>query len=398
MKLVKVIVFMTVLFVLSSFLDFPIIRQFVGFFYLTIIPGYLLLRIFGISKISDIEKAIFSIALSLAFLMFIGLLANQLSPLFGFDEPLSFLSSMLVCGISIPMLAILYRAKGMNEDVKLPNIASIDLLYISLPFLSVVAVLFSKIQETNIPLLLLLSSVAFIFAFNVLKKKEYEEHRYALIIYVVSLTLLFHWSLISSYVTGWDIQTEYNVMKTVQNSSYWNAYTIFENVYYGSYYQMLSITILPVIYSNILGIAATWVFKIIYPVIFSFVSVAVFKFSKPYLGNKGAFIAAFFFMAQGTYYTEMLGLARQMIAEVFLAAFILILLHKDMNKSTKKAMFFICSFGISVSHYALTYILIFILVAYYVLGRLSLVRRGGSVRIGLSDIIFLTSFSLFWYI
>ncbi|MCJ7632028.1 DUF2206 domain-containing protein [Candidatus Bathyarchaeota archaeon] len=399
MKLVKILVVMQVLFVLSTLLDISIIRQFFGFFYLTFIPGYLLLRIFGISNISDIEKVIFSIATSLAFLMFIGLLTDQLLPIFGVDRPLSFLYLTTVYGISIPILAaILYITRGMNEDVKLPNIASTDLLYFSLPFLCVIGVLFSKIQESNILLLLTLSLIALVFAFNVLKKKEYEEYRYAFIIYVVSLALLFHWSLISSYITGWDIQTEYNVMKTVQNAAYWNGYETFQNVFYGSYYQMLSITVLPVAYSNTLGMDATWVFKILYPVIFSFVPVAIFKFSKSYIGNRGAFIAAFFFMVQGTYYTEMLGLARQMIAEVFLAAFILVVLRNDMNETSKKILLLFFSFGISVSHYSLTYILIFILVAYYILGKLSLARRGDSIRIGIFNISFLISFSFLWYI
>ena len=65
----------------------------------------------------------------------------------------------------------------------------------------------------------------------------------------------------------------------------------------GRYNAMLSITILPTVYSNMLGMDPELVFKIIYPLIFAFVPIALYALWKPYIGKKFAFLASFLFMA-----------------------------------------------------------------------------------------------------
>jgi len=84
---------------------------------------------------------------------------------------------------------------------------------------------------------------------------------------------------------------------------------------------MLSITILPTIYSSLLNIDPTWTYKILYPPIFSFVPLILFKLWQRKLGSMKAFVASFLLVAQNTFYTEMLGLNRQMIGDLFFDLF-----------------------------------------------------------------------------
>ena len=94
---------------------------------------------------------------------------------------------------------------------------------------------------------------------------------------------------------------------------------------------MLSITVLPTVYSNMLGMDPTWVYKIIYPLIFALVPVGLYALWQPYIGKKFAFLAAFLFMAQSTFFTEMTALNRQMIGELFFVLLLLVLLNKKIK-------------------------------------------------------------------
>ena len=76
---------------------------------------------------------------------------------------------------------------------------------------------------------------------------------------------------------------------------------------FGRYNAMLSITVLPTVYSNMLGMSLTWVYKIIYPLIFALVPVGLYLLWKPYIGKKFAFFSAFLFMADITFFTELTG-------------------------------------------------------------------------------------------
>jgi uncharacterized membrane protein len=59
-------------------LNVPIIRQIVVFIYLSFIPGFVLLKLLKLTETMLVEKILFMVGLSLAFLMFVGLLINQL--------------------------------------------------------------------------------------------------------------------------------------------------------------------------------------------------------------------------------------------------------------------------------------------------------------------------------
>lgn len=76
----------TVMFILATYvllyvsviLDVPILRQCVGFVFLTFLPGFVLFRALGIKTDSVTVEFSLYVSISIAFVMFIGLLANTL--------------------------------------------------------------------------------------------------------------------------------------------------------------------------------------------------------------------------------------------------------------------------------------------------------------------------------
>ena len=61
----------------------PIITPLIVFFYLTFIPGYLILRILKIHELGSITSLLYAVGLSILSVMVLGFLANTLLPLLG---------------------------------------------------------------------------------------------------------------------------------------------------------------------------------------------------------------------------------------------------------------------------------------------------------------------------
>ena len=171
---------------------------------------------------------------------------------------------------------------------------------------------------------------------------------YPLLLVSISVALLYHIVLISPNIYGWDINQEYYFFSFVNKSGHWNpAYPISD-----PYNTLLSITILPAVLSAVTGIDGLWVFKIIYPLIFSLVPVVLYSAFEPHVGKKQAFLAAFFFMSYQSYYTELTALAREQIAEVLLALFLMLMLKNRLKTLSEKSIAIILIFGLIVSHYS----------------------------------------------
>ena len=95
-------------------LDVPIARQIIMFTYLTFVPGIVILSIFRLRGLSVAETLLFSVGLSIAFLMFTGLLMNELYPLLGISEPLSPLP--LISTINVVLLLLYIIDLVLNKD------------------------------------------------------------------------------------------------------------------------------------------------------------------------------------------------------------------------------------------------------------------------------------------
>jgi uncharacterized membrane protein len=82
------LLFLQLIVYFTVFVDVPVARQVIGFIYLSFIPGLIIVKLLKLDELERLEIVLFSIGISVAFLMFAGLLINTLFPLFGVSEPL----------------------------------------------------------------------------------------------------------------------------------------------------------------------------------------------------------------------------------------------------------------------------------------------------------------------
>jgi len=398
-----IVVTLQVAMYLTLFLNFSLARIVIGIAYLTFIPGYIMVRLLKIGSLSTLESILYSVAFSIAFLMAAGGVINQFGSLIGITFPLATLPiSLFINTIVIIGAAVVYlQQKPMSPigQSHTPFKRSM-LLLVLIPIISIIGAYFVNVTGNNFILLIMILSIVGLFIGSFYSDKLPKSQTfYAFAIAMIALALLMHVSLMSNYILpyGGDSPVELYVFRGTQLGLHWDpVFMIPSDEAVGRYNAMLSITILPTVYSNMLGLDATWVFKIIYPLIFAMVPVGLYLLWQPYIGKRLSFAAAFLFMAQMTFFTEMLALNRQMIAELFFVMLLLLLLNKKVPDGAKFAGFAVLSFGLIVSHYALAEIFLFLILAAWAVSKFYI--RKPSFNLQLSFVVFFFVAMFLWYI
>ena len=340
-------------------IQIPIIRQLIGFIYLTFIPGIIILRILKLHKLGNIETLLYTVGLSIATLMFTGLLMNTVYPLFGISGPISI--TPLIITISFIVLALCVLSYIRDKDFSNPSFIDIEdilsppaLFLCLIPFLAIFGTYLINFYHKNILLMFLIIILALIvvlIAFD----KFIPKNLYPLAVFVIAISLLYHRWLISMYLGGADVHVEYYLCNLVETNGIWDP-TI-----PNTYNAMLSIVMLAPFYSIISNMDMIWVFKIIYPLLFSLVPLGLYRVFQKQIGDKIAFLSCFFFVSFCNFW--IVSSRRQSIAEFFLVLLILAMIDKDMNKIKRSFLFIVFGISLAVSHYGTSYIYMFCLIS-----------------------------------
>jgi uncharacterized membrane protein len=336
-----------------------LLRQLICFVYLVFVPGVLILRALRLHGLGPVETPLYSIGLSLTTLMLAGLGLNTLLPLIGYDRPISLfpLTAALTAVVLVLCVICYLRDRHYKGDATVEldaGLASRALLLLLLPFMAIFGTYVMNHYGNNTLLLVMILAIAVIVllaGFDRLIPRQL----YPLAILAIAIALLFHNSLISDSLIGWDIHQEKFVADAVINGGSWNS-----SVDY-ILNSMLSIMMLAPIFSIFLDANVIWVYKIVFPLLFAFVPVALYQAYRKQSDEKVGFMAAFFFVSLVVFFSEMLAIARQEIAELFLALLVMLIVDRSMEKTRWSLLFLIFAASLVLSHYGLTFIFIGIL-------------------------------------
>lgn len=391
-KFVLAIVSFQLLADLAILMNVPIARQVLGFIYLTIVPGTTLLVLFRMYSLNFTEKFLFSVGLSSVFVMLIGLVVNQIGLWLGSLVVLSTPTLLIAMNSAVFFLCaisyFLQRSKQWNKSK--PNFSLRWVLTICFPLLAILGTIYVNLNGNSVILLLMIG----IIALTVLISPARARTNFALILLMISIAVLFYESLISNYIVGHDVHAAYHVFKVTQNSAVWNSVINETDIHILRYNQMLTLTIFPAMYSNVLNIEGTWIFKIVFPLIFALVPVGLYQLYQKYMQKKVAFLAAFFILADITFYWEMPGLPAQMIAELFLVLSLIVVFHEEISPPKRMIFFTIFSAGMIVSHYGISYIFMFFLLFGWLVPFFR--KKQQKIRIVYVIVFFVLAFS--WYV
>ena len=334
------------------------LRAIFSFIFLTTIPGLLIMLSLKVRKIGFWEYFVYSIGLSIAFLMFGGLFINSTLPLFGIGKPLSLIP--LLVSLNIFLLIFWFIAFKRNKEIlltnKFPKLSRLNKIFFAIPvifiFLSIFGATVLNNNGSNYLTMSMIIGIAIYVFLLVLLKNKLNEHIYPFAILSISLALLLATSLRSNYAFGSDITTEYFMFQLTKKNFYWSML----NFPHHPYNSCLSITILPTILNSSLNINEQYIFKILYQLIFIFTSVSIFLTIKRYKKTIFAFLASCFFIFNPTFFIVMPMHTREEIALLYVSLILLVLFNEKINPKLKNILFLVFGFSMVISHYSTTYI------------------------------------------
>jgi uncharacterized membrane protein len=275
-----------------------------------------------IREIGFWEYLVYTIGLSIAFLMFGGLFINWTLPLVGIDKPLSLVPLFVSFNIFLLIfwLIVFTQNKEITLKIKLPKLDWLNKIFFITPviftLLSILGAIILNNRGPNYLTIIMLGGIAIYVFFIVLFRKKLNENIYPWAVLMLSISLLLMYSLRSWHVLGWDINQEYLVFALTNSAKYWSPYTSG-----GAYNSCISITILPTIFASFAKINNEYIYKLFFPILFSIVPLMIYLSTKKFLSEGYAFLTSFFFISQYWFIAQMPALTRQEMAFIFISLF-----------------------------------------------------------------------------
>ena len=389
-------------------LNFLIFWQLAVFIFLIFVPGFLILKLLNIKKIKIVDEILFSIGLSIAFVMFFGFSINELYLILGISEPLS----IIPLGISLTffisfLFFYVYRRDfshplfSLKRKFKFSRASFIGVGIISLSVvLSVIGALTITNYYISFPIFVgMFLLIVILFALSS-QNKFISSDLYPYLIFAISLALCLHILLISRYIIGTDAHLEYYVFRISVLKGSWGLLPIdIQPTAIVNYNAMLSITILPAFYSILMNVKGEILFKILYPFIFSLIPVVLFRVYENQIGKSNSLLSTIFFISSPLvfYGTEFLTLNRQIVAELFLVLAVFVLLNKNIQLTKRRVLLIIFGVALAVSHYSIGYIFLGIISLLFVYQKIKHKSQDEKV-LNIPTVSILVVFSFLWYI
>jgi uncharacterized membrane protein len=338
------------------------------------VPGVLLLRALRVSAYSVGSFPVYVPAASLVFLLAAGLGASLLGPVVGVEQPLR--TEPLLVAVGVPWLVLLALGARAPEEARirwdgvLPQARNLWPLLLPLGAAAGAARLSSSGDAALATIVVTASGAALLGALMAAKRLSHVQ--LMLVLYGVSLALMWSFSLPGPSVYGFDIQTELNVVRETIGTGVWE--TAHPDDAYGA---MLSLTVLPATLHSLTGLSELALLKALYPALFALFPVALFGLANRFMRRRYAYFAAAFVVVHSFFFQQLPAIARQEIGLLLLVVLFAALLERRLGRRAGAWAFVaLLGLGVAVTHYSTDYLAVGMLAGGLALGLvISLVRR-----------------------
>lgn len=327
---------------------------------LCFLPGVALLRMFRIVLKNPSAGVLYSFGLSILVLMFSGLIANQTLPFVEVMRPLELWgalgawNSMTILIIVAAIISNHYKVRV--ERWKFSKWTTPAWLLLFLSTLAPCLAVFGAFRLNNGGDALVagatLCYIGALVIYAFLLRRRLPDGLLAWFIFSIGLAILLMTSMRGWDIVGHDIEREFRVYNLTHMHGLWNIALDRD-----PYNACLSITILPEMFSRLLDISGTVVFKVILQVIFAACPAVIYVLLRQYTPKLGALVGCLLFISYPTFINDSAMLTRQGIAYLFFALALLIMANK-IQKRRFKVIFLLCALGAILSHYSTAYMFV----------------------------------------
>lgn len=213
-------------------------------------------------------------------------------------------------------------------------------------------------------------------------------------LYILTVALLFTTAARSNYISGVDMNIEYQMMQTTILDGAWSPVSIKH-----AYYYMLSLTLFPLSISTITGLSALEISKYFIPFIYALVTVFLYMSARNLYRGRSALFPVLIFIAIPTFLSGLSIPYRQQLAFVVISMIIYIVSSSQFS-FFKNISLYILTFALVTSHYTSTYIYIVLLATGLLLKfilRLLFKIQTPYKYLSWTYLLFTTIFTFVWY-
>jgi uncharacterized membrane protein len=349
------------------------------------LPGLLVMRALRAEPGAISRFPVYVVCGSLAVLMIGGLLVDLVGPGLGISRPLATVplavSISLVCVLLIGISAI-RRAPLWGDYIGGPP--AIPWLWpLLLPVIAWGGAMRLNNGHDGAVAIVAVAVTGVALLAGVWGAPRWSAGRTGVLLFGASLALMWGFSLRGHFVYGFDLSGEYQTFIQVLHAGRWHV--SHRNDSYGA---MLSLTILPSVFTNLTGASPLLVLKVIFPLLFAFFPVAVFLLATRALSVRFAYLAVLFIVVQDYLFQQLPAIARQEIALLFFACLIAAMLDTRLRRGAQVGLLAVFGVGLVLSHYGTTYITVALLGAALVLelGRWLIATRARRAPVGTAAI------------
>ncbi|WP_336000329.1 DUF2206 domain-containing protein [Halorientalis halophila] len=326
----------------------PLLRELLGIVFLTFVPGLIVLVVLGYPDESVATTACFAFGLSLISIMLVGAVASIVLPEVGIARV-----------IELPVLSLSYigfaalGAAVSDGDITLvlerdQFVSPVTLGLLLLPFLSVLGSVYYHQTGTNSILLALVLVIALLPVCIVAFSDE--SWYFPLVIWCVSLALLYHGRVIQFYTFTQPLpQITMEQGRWIPNYGAGVGSLLANGVLFPSY---AVVTGLP--------IEVEW--NLVNPLLVSFLPVTLYEMFRRYFSPRAALLSVFIFVSSYSFYVLYPTAGRAATPVIFLALLGLAFSTDRLSPRTQHVSLLAFGFGIAVSHYGTAYVVMFALV------------------------------------
>ncbi|HSW81070.1 MAG TPA: DUF2206 domain-containing protein [Candidatus Saccharimonas sp.] len=335
----------------------------VGFPYLLFVPGYFVVLLLNMHRLSGLLKLLFSLAFSLALLIFWPLIGNAVLPLLHVNRPLDTVVLIPEIGLLVVLLWIAlawrnkWRFKAKLDALTVKKPAGIDVAFALTPLIFVGLAIMGSTSLNNggsnlFTVIMLVGMTVYIGALMYMANRLRQSTLF-IAVFLLGLSLLFMTSLRGWYITGHDIQHEFRLFMQTTTNGRWSM-----GVAKDAYNACLSVTLLPTVFYRLLDVQTYYVFKVLFQIIFAFVPCLVLLTGQSFLkgaAKRTALLATLYFVSFPTFFTDMPMLNRQELALLFAGIMVWLIFNRSLSLWTRRIAFLAMVACVIVSHYSTNY-------------------------------------------
>ncbi|MFD0146468.1 MULTISPECIES: DUF2206 domain-containing protein [unclassified Streptomyces] len=307
-------------------------------------------------------RVLLAAGLSVLSSVVVALVVNSALPLVGVDGPLTRAALAVASALAVTVTAAVvdppakdpaappwwlrYRARGLPAG--LVAVTALGTLALVLSVAGPVRLNNQLGSGASIAALVVIGTL---LGLLMLRHRRYSSPVVGVGLFFAAAGLLFLSSLRGWYITGHDIQREYEVFGLTSDQSRWDMSTFAD-----PYNACLSITLLPTSWVRLTDIPGPYVFKAVLPLLFALAPVLVHRSVRNVAPPFVAVLSAVLFMIFPTFFTDMMFLTRQEIAFLFLGCAMLVLTDRGRALRRRRITFVVLAVGVVLAHYSTAYL------------------------------------------